>query len=320
LGGGVGYLVRKYGLTIDDLLAAEVVTADGEVLRLESNSHPDLFWAIRGGGGNCGVVTRFTFRLHEVGPMITGGLMFWGADRAADVFEAYQTVANSAPRELMTGFIVTTAPPAPFIPEEFHGKRGIGVLVCHSGRNPETDIEPLRKVGHPVADLVAPRPYVEQQQLLDDMEPKGFNQYWKTEYLPGLSPEYLETTLETGLTAASPHSYTITLQLGGAITDRATDDGAVGNRDAEFIAGVAAMWEDDGRDAEHVAWARDGWNRFKQFSTGGNYVNFQMPDDNSTRTAAAYGSNIQRLEGIKAAYDPDNFFRVNRNVSPVSPA
>ena len=163
------------------------MTADGKIREASRDQEPDLFWAIRGGGGNFGVVTRFTFRLHEVGPMITGGLMFWGADRAADVFEAYQTVANSAPRELMTGLIVTTAPPAPFIPEEFHGKRGIGVIVCHSGRNPEADIEPLRKVGHPVADLVAPRPYVEQQQLLDDMEPKGFNQYWKTEYLPGLS-------------------------------------------------------------------------------------------------------------------------------------
>jgi hypothetical protein len=218
----------------------------------------------------------------------------------------------------MTGMIVTTAPPAPFVPVEWHGKRIVAVLVCHSGRNPEPDIAVLRQVGSPVADLLAIRPYVEQQTLLNDMEPKGFNQYWKTGYMAGLADGYFDAFLDAGLRTLSPHSYAITLQLGGAIADRDPDDGAVGNRDACFVGGVSAMWENDGRDSEHIGWARDSWSRMMPFSTGGNYVNFQMPDEDSARTAAAYGSNFDRLRHIKSAYDPGNFFRINRNIAPAT--
>jgi FAD/FMN-containing dehydrogenase len=318
LGGGFGNLARRFGWAVDNLESVQIVTADGQIRVASADEHPDLFWAIRGGGGNFGVVTRFTFRLHDVGPNVFGGLLVWGVDRARDVFDAYREVAECAPRELMTGMIVSTAPPAPFVPVEWHGKRIVGVLVCHSGRNPEPDLSALRRVDSPVADLLAIRPYVEQQMLLNDMEPKGFNQYWKTGYMAELADGYFDAFLDAGLRTLSPHSYAITLQLGGAIADRDSDDGAVGNRDAQFVGGVSAMWENDGRDSEHIGWARDSWSRMMPFSTGGNYVNFQMPDDDATRTAAAYGSNFDRLRQIKSAYDPGNFFRINRNISPAA--
>jgi FAD/FMN-containing dehydrogenase len=317
LGGGFGNLCRRFGWAVDNLESVEIVTADGQIRTASRDLHPDLFWAVRGGGGNFGVVTRFEFRLHEVGPAVYGGLMVWPINAATGVMAAYREVTAKAPRELMTGMIFGSAPDAPFVPEPFHHKPIVGVLVCHSGRNPETDIAPLRRLA-PVLDMVAERPYVEQQMILNDMEPKGFNQYWKAEYLPGLADGYLETSHECSFGKTSPHSYTITLHLGGAIKDRDWDDGAVGNRNAEFVGGVASMWEEDGRDAEHIAWARDTWNRIKPFSTGGNYVNFQMPDDDAKRTAASYGTNITRLQAVKSAYDPHNFFRVNRNISPVS--
>jgi FAD/FMN-containing dehydrogenase len=318
LGGGFGNLSRRFGWSVDNLESVEIVTADGQIRTASRDLHPDLFWAVRGGGGNFGVVTRFDFRLHPVGPMVYGGLRIWPMGMAPQVVAAYRELVDRAPRELMSGMVFTSAPAAPFVPEAFHHKPVVGMLICHSGANPERDLAALKSAPPPALDLVADRPYVEQQMILNDMEPKGFNQYWKAEYLPGISPEYLETSLECSRGKLSPHSYTITLHLGGAIKDRDWDDGAVGNRDAEFIGGVASMWEEDGRDAEHIAWARDTWNRIRPFSTGGNYVNFQMPDDDEKRTAASYGTNITRLQAVKSAYDPHNFFRVNRNISPVS--
>ena len=318
LGGGFGNLARRFGWAVDNIEEVEIVTADGVIRTANQNQNPDLFWAIRGGGGNFGVVTRFTFRLHEVGPTIYGGLIAWGAERANDVLAVYQELSETAPRELMTGMVTSLAPPAPFIPEEWHGKPMIAMLVCHSGHEPESDLLAIRKLGSPIADLIAERPYVEQQTLLDDMEPKGFNQYWKAEYLTGASRDYLAASFDAGMRITSPHSYTITLQLGGAIGDRDHDDGAVGNRDAQFIGGIAAMWEDDERDDEHIAWARASFERIKPFSTGGNYVNFQMPDDDGRRTAAAYGTNYDRLKRVKREWDPYNLFRTNRNIAPES--
>jgi FAD/FMN-containing dehydrogenase len=317
LGGGFGYLARRFGWSVDNLESVEIVTADGQIRKASRDEHPDLFWAVRGGGSNFGVITRFTFRLHEVGPNVVGGLRIWSMEHARDVSMAFQELTDTAPRELTAGMVFTSAPPAPFVPVEWHFKPVVGMVVCHSGRNPARDLAVLDRLPAPLIDMVNERPYVEQQMILNAMEPKGFNQYWKAEYLPALGDGYLDTSMECALGKKSFQSYTITLQLGGAITDRAWDDGAVGNRNANFIGGVASMWEDDGRDEEHIGWARDTWSRIQPFSTGGNYVNFQMPDDDAQRTAAAYGSNFDRLQAIKSAYDPDNFYRVNRNISPV---
>ena len=315
LGGGFGYLTRRFGWAADNLEEVEIVTADGEIRIANRNINSDLFWAIRGGGGNFGVVSRFTFRLHEVGPTITGGLIAWGADRASEVLETYRQITESAPRELTIATMVLTAPPAPFVPEKWHGKPIVGMLVCHSGANAEAGLAPLRALGDPVFDLISEKPYVEQQSMTDEMEPKGLHQYWKTEYLPELSSEYLETFRESALKATSPLSFSVIFHIGGALNDQANDDGAVGNRDARFISGFSGVWDPSERPDEHIAWVRESWERIRSFSTGGNYVNFQMAEDGADRTAAAYGRNYERLQRIKAENDPHNLFRVNRNIS-----
>ena len=199
LGGGFGYLTRRFGWAADNLEEVEIVTADGEICTANRNVNSDLFWALRGGGGNFGVVSRFTFRLHEVGPTITGGLIAWGADRADEVLTTYREITDSAPRELTTAIEMLTAPPAPFIPEKWHGKLLVGILVCHVGVNAEADLAPLRALGEPVFDLISEKPYVAQQSMTDDMVPKGLHQYWKTEYLADLSTEYLETFRESAV-------------------------------------------------------------------------------------------------------------------------
>ena len=319
LGGGFGYLTRRFGWTVDNLEEVEIVTADGTVRTANRESDPDLFWAVRGGGGNFGVVTRFTFRLHDVGPAVTGGLIAWSADRAAEVLDTYHALTEDAPRELTAVAIIRHAPPAPFIPPEWHGRRVIGVLVCHSGSHPAADLEPLRALGDPVFDTVVARPYAEQQSLLDALDRKGNHQYWKTEYLPGLSKEYLDAFRTAALRLTSPLSFSVVFPIGGALNERAGDEGAVGNRDARFVSGFSGVWPpDDPRGDEHIDWVRSAWQAIRPFSTGGNYVNFQVAEDGPDRTAAAYGANLERLQRVKAAYDRDNLFRVNRNIMPAA--
>ncbi len=318
LGGGFGYLTRRFGWTVDNLEKVEIVTADGKIRIAGRDENDDLFWALRGGGGNFGVVTRFTFRLHEVGPTITGGLIAWDAQRAAEVLAVYRDLTTSAPRELTAAAVVLTAPPAPFVLQQWHGKPIAGMLVCHSGRNADADIAAVRALGDPVVDLITEKPYADQQSMLDDMEPKGLHQYWKAEYLSGLSSEYLDTFRDGALKATSPLSFSVIFHLAGALNDRDDDDGAVGNRDARFISGFSGVWPATDSPDGHVRWVRDAWESIRPFSTGGNYVNFQLADDDSARTADAYGNNYRRLQRVKAKFDPRNLFRVNRNISPAA--
>jgi FAD/FMN-containing dehydrogenase len=314
LGGGFGYLARRFGWTVDNLVEVEVVTADGQLRTANRDQHPELFWALRGGGGNFGVVTRFSFRLHRVGPTITGGPIWWSAERADDVLAAYRDLTESAPRELTAAAIVRLAPPAPFLPQVWHGKPIAGIQVCHSGANPDADLAPVRALGNPIVDLITPKPYVAMQSMLNAMEPKWLHRYWKAEFLPGLSSEFLGAFRSSALQVTSPLSQSIIFHLAGALNDHEDDDGAVGNRDAHYIGGFNATWPPGAPADPHVAWARAGWARIRPFSTGGNYVNFQLADDDTARTAAAYGGNYQRLQTVKATYDPDNLFRVNRNI------
>jgi FAD/FMN-containing dehydrogenase len=316
LGGGFGYLARRFGWTVDNLVEVEVVGADGQLRTASRDQHPELFWALRGGGGNFGVVTRFSFRLHEVGPTVTGGLMVWSAERADEVLAAYRDLTESAPRELTAAAIVRLAPPAPFLPQQWHGKPIAGIQVCHSGANPEADLAPVRALGNPIVDLVTPKPYVAIQSMLNAMEPKWLHRYWKAEFLPGLSSEFLDAFRSGALRVTSPMSQSIIFHVAGALNEHEDDDGAVGNRDAHYIGGFAATWPPGAPADPHVAWARDGWERIRPFSTGGNYVNFQLAEDDATRTAAAYGGNYRRLQRVKADYDPGNLFRVNRNIPP----
>jgi FAD/FMN-containing dehydrogenase len=311
LGGGFGYLTRRFGWAVDNLREVEIVTADGQIRTANRDTNADLFWALRGGGGNFGVVTRFTFLLHKVGPTITGGLTMWSAERIDDVLAIYRTLTESAPRELTAAVIVMFAPPAPFVPEEWHGKPVVTLLVCHSGPNPQADLAPVRALGDHVVDLIEERPYVAQQSMLDDTEPNGLHYYWKTEFVAGLSSEFLDTFREQALKMTPPLSNSVIFHIGGALNEHDMDDGAVGNRDAQYVMGFAGEWT-----PEHVAWVRQAWQAIRPFSTGGNYVNFQLAEDGDARTADAYGDNYRRLQQVKAQYDPGNLFRVNRNIRP----
>ena len=318
LGGGFGYLTRRFGWTVDNLAEVEVVCADGQLRTANRDQHPELFWALRGGGGNFGVVTRFSFRLHQVGPTITGGLTIWSAERAAEVLAAYRDLTESAPRALTAATIVRLAPPAPFLPQAWHGKPIVGIQVCHSGANAAADLAPIRALGNPIVDLTGPKPYVAVQSMLNVMEPKWLHRYWKAEFLPGLSSDFLDAFCGGALQVTSPLSQSIIFHVAGALNDHEDDDGAVGNRDAHYIGGFAGTWPPGAPADPHVAWVRRSWERIRPFSTGGNYVNFQLAEDDTDRTIAAYGKNYQRLQQAKADYDPDNLFRVNRNIAPAT--
>jgi FAD/FMN-containing dehydrogenase len=317
LGGGFGYLTRRFGWTVDDLEEVEIVTADGTVRRASRTEHDDLFWALRGGGGNFGVVTEFTYRLHEVGPQVTGGLMAWKADRAAEVLSTFRQLSDAAPRELTLVAVRRNAPPAPWVPADLHGTPIIIIVACHSGtaEEAEADLAPLRALGEPIADLVMVRDYAVQQTLLDATMPSGNHYYWKSEFVPALSDELLETYLAQfdGLTA--PANQITLFQVAGALSEHDEDDGAVGNRDAGFACVIQAMWTPDSPAADaNREWVRSAWTALRPFSTGGNYVNFQTDDEPEDRTAASYRDNLTRLRQVKATYDPDNLFRVNRNI------
>jgi hypothetical protein len=319
LGGGFGYLTRRFGWTVDGLLEVELVTPDGRVRRAAPDEHPDLFWALRGGGGNFGVVTSFVLRLHEVGPQVTGGLVAFEGARAAEVLDFYASFTARAPREVTAAITLRRAPPAPFLPAAIHGKPMVGIVVCHTGslEQARDDLAPLRALGAPVADLVTVRPYAEQQRLLDATQPKGLHYHWKSEYVSALPPALRAAAVARAGAQTSPVSQLVLFHLAGAIAEREPGDGAVGNRDAAYVCNVAGGWKgDDAAAPAHGAWVRETWEALRPFSTGGTYVNFQSGDEGDDRVRAAYGANYERLTRVKAAYDPGNLLRVNRNVSP----
>jgi pimeloyl-ACP methyl ester carboxylesterase len=317
LGGGLGYLTRRFGWTVDNLLGVEIVTADGQVRRASRHEHPDLFWAIRGAGANLGVVTSLTFRLHEVGPNVYGGIIGWPFERADEILRAYRTLAAEAPRELSVWMNLFRAPPAPFVPPEWRGRRICGMAVCYSGDPARTDevLAPIRAIGDPVVDLLGEQPYTQIQSNLDALEPKGKHYYWKTEYLAELSDEFLSTWRELAAECPTRETQMGILHLGGAIADHDADDGAVGNRDVRFACAALGIWDADEPGAETFPqWIRDAWERFKPFSTGASYINLQTADEGDDRIRATYGANFDRLVEVKQAYDPDNLFRSNRNI------
>jgi FAD/FMN-containing dehydrogenase len=319
LGGGFGYLTRRFGWTVDNLEEVEIVTADGQVRRAADDEHPDLFWALRGGGGNFGVVTRFTFRLHEIGPEVTAGVMVWDADEAAEVLPVYRELAEAAPRELALGVIIRFAPALPVIPERWHGKPVVVVVACHTGdpSRASGDLAPLRALGRPIAEAIGRKRYVEQQSMFDASQPKGLHNYWKSEFLPHLSDELLETFRRQDAGMASPMSMLWILQLGGALADQDGMSTPFGNRDADAILLAAGCWDPGVPDHEHeVAWVRSAWEALRPYSTGGNYINVQTAEDDDARLREAYRGSLDRLAKLKAAYDPDNLFRVNRNIAP----
>jgi FAD/FMN-containing dehydrogenase len=319
LGGGLGYLTRRFGWTVDNLLEVEIVTADGEVRRASREENADLFWGVRGAGANLGVVTRFVLRLHEVGPEVYGGLIAWPFERIDEILRAYRALTSEAPRELAVWLILLEAPPAPFVPERWHGEKICGMAVCYSGDLGEADqaLAPIRALGDPILDLLSEQPYAQVQSYLDDTEPKGNSYYWRTGYATELSDDLLATTRDLFAECPIPGAELGVLHVGGALNDHASDDGAVGNRDARYVIGANAMWEpgEPGSEA-YPEWIRDAWERVAPFSTGGNYINFQTADEDDLRIRQTYGANYDRLVEVKRKYDPENLFRSNRNVAP----
>ena len=318
LGGGFGYLTRRWGWTSDTVLGMDVVTADGRLVRAAGDENADLFWGLRGGGGNFGVVTGIDYALHPVGPEIVGGVVAWPADEAPRVLELYRTLAEAAPPELTLVAFIRPAPPAPWLPKEIHGKPIVALLACHSGSPEEAEkaVAPIKAFGRPVGDVLVRRPYAQMQTLLDATQPKGRRYYWKSEYLPRVEPALCEKVMEHAARIRSPHCAVILFQIAGALNEVAEDHSPVGNRGARYVLNIAGSWEHADDDAANVQWARDAWNDMRSFSTGGTYINFLTEDDGPERTHAALGRGLERLAQVKAKWDPQNVFRTNRNVRP----
>lgn len=317
LGGGFGYLARKHGLTCDNLLSADVVTADGNFLIASPTENEDLFWGIRGGGGNFGVVTSFEFRLHPLGPVL-GGRILYSLAKANEVLRFYRDWVAYEPNESFTIAAFLTAAKAPNLPERIHGTSVLAIIVCYAGpiEQGKRLLEPLRKFGPPEVDQVGVMPYTALQAMLDAANPPGFQNYWKAEYIKGMSDKTIETLVSFAARKASPMSKLLFAHLGGAISRVGEDETAYAYRNAPFLLNINAMWSDPTEKDKHIGWARDFWTAMQPFSAGGVYVNF-LSEEGEDRVKAAYSpKTYERLVALKNKYDPTNFFRLNQNIKP----
>ena len=318
LGGGLGWLMRRHGLAADNVLSADVVTADGDFVRAEAGTNDDLLWGIRGGGGNFGVVTSFQYRLHPVGPIVLAGILLHPAARAREVLRFYRDFIATAPDELTTIVVRRLAPPAPFLPEAVHGQPVVVIGVCHAGavEDGERVIAPLRSFGRPLVDVIRPTPYVSHQAMFDPTAPHGLGYYWKSEYVPTLSDALIDTLAEEVWPVATPESYTIIFHLGGAVGRHDPEGSAFEDRRAAHAVNIDAVWSDPARAPACVAWTRQLWEAVRPHSTGRVYVNF-LGEEGQDRVRAAYGdAKYERLRELKRKYDPTNFFRLNQNIRP----
>ncbi len=318
LGGGLGWLMRRHGLAADNVQSADVVTADGEYLRASDEEHPDLFWGLRGGGGNFGVVTSFEYRLHNVGPTVLAGVMLHHAAKAREVLRFYRDFIESAPNELTTIVVLRMAPPAPFFPPSVHGQPVVVIGACYAGSVDEGErvIAPLRRFGEPLVDLIQPTPYVSHQSLFDPTAPHGLGYYWKSEYVPLLSDALIDTLAERAWGVATPESYTIIFHLGGAVGQQDPGGSAFEDRRAAHAVNIDAVWSEPGQASACIAWTRELWEAVRQYSTGRVYVNF-LGEEGQDRVRAAYGeAKYERLRVLKRTHDPTNFFRLNQNIRP----
>ena len=319
LGGGFGYVSKRFGYTSDNVRSMTMVTAEGKLVRASEKENADLFWGLRGGGGNFGVVTDIEYELYPLGPEIVGGGIAWPAEMAPDVFALFDRVVADAPPELSVVGLMRVAPPAPWIDKSAHGKPIVAMFVCYTGRPEEGErlVAPLKAFGKPVGDILQRRSYVSQQSLLDATQPKGRRYYWKSEYMPRVGDDIYASVQQHAKGIVSPHSAVILFPMGGAIGKHPTDHSAVGNRDARWVFNIAAAWEKPEDDVANIEWARATWRDMKKYSTGGTYINFLTEEEGSERIEAAYGANYARLAKVKAAWDPQNMFRANKNVVPV---
>jgi FAD/FMN-containing dehydrogenase len=311
--------MRKHGLTVDNLLAADVVTADGERLRASEDEHPDLFWALRGGGGNFGVVTSFEFRLHPVGPNVLAGPIFWDASDVAEVLRFYRDFVRDAPDELGTVVRFGTAPPLPVIPENLHWRPVLMVGACYAGpiEDGERALRPLRASRSPLLDLIGPTPYAGFQSALDSTVVHGWNYYWKSTYLPELRDELIDVIAKHAFSCSSPRSYVAMFHMKGAVSRMAEGETAFGNRQPSHAITLDGVWRpgEDFGDGD-TAWAREFFAALGRFREGV-YVNFLAGDEEPDRIREAYGDSVyDRLADVKATYDPANVFHNNQNIRP----
>jgi FAD binding domain/Berberine and berberine like len=316
LGGGIGWLHRKHGLTIDQLLAATVVTADGEVLPASEAENPELFWGLRGGGGNFGVITDFEFRLNPLGPVLAGPI-FWLMEESPEVLRFYRDWISEAPNELMTIVIHRKAPPVDFVPRELHGRLVVAVVCCWSGDLDagEEFIRPLREFGSPVLDLCEPKPFTEHQEMFDPSFPHGRWYYMRSCDVAELTDEVIDITVEHSARIRSPLTSFPIWQLGGAIREVGDGDTAFNGRTSGHTFNITCSTEDAEGFAEERQWARDFWSALQPFHEGV-YVNFLM-EEGQDRIREAYGpTKLERLRSVKREYDPDNLFRLNQNIPP----
>ncbi|RVM01013.1 FAD-binding oxidoreductase [Sinorhizobium meliloti] len=318
LGGGFGWITRKFGLTIDNLLSADVVTANGELVRASPTEHRDLFWAIRGGGGNFGVVTAFEFRLHELGPEVLSGLVIHPFAEARSVLQQYRQALENAPDELTCWVVMRQAPPLPFLPAEWHGKEVVVLAMCYCGdlEAGEKAMAGLRAIGNPIADVVSPHPFVGWQQAFDPLLAPGARNYWKSHDFMELSDQAIGILTESIRQLPGPECEIFIAHVGGAAGRVAPEETAFPQRNSHFVMNVHGRWRDPAMDQACIDWARHLFEAAKPHAAGTAYVNF-MPEDEMDRVEAAYGANYGRLVEIKRHYDPLNLFRMNQNVRPI---
>ncbi len=319
LGSGSGWLERMYGVTCESLLSAEVVTADGNVVRASSDENPDLFWGLRGGGGNFGVVTEFEFLLHPVGPIITGGMLLYPRDRAAEVLRFYRDFMANAPDQVGGGAALLTAPPEAFVPEDMQGKPAMGIVFCYIGpvEDAEEAVRPLKEATSPVVDMVQPMPYVALQQMLDGGNPRGVHEYFKVDWLGDLPDEAIDIIIEQGENLPAPFGQIILAPMGGAVARTDASTMALNMPGAPWAYFCLAMWMDPAEDEGNTAWARGFAEAMSAYEVGSPYPNFIEPDEGVARLRSSYGpEKYERLVELKRQWDPENLFRLNQNISP----
>jgi FAD/FMN-containing dehydrogenase len=314
LGGGMGHLARRCGLTCDNLLSADVVTADGRLLGCDEARHPDLFWALRGGGGNFGVVTSFEYRLHPVADIL-GGPTFYPLD--GEIVQAYLQLLADSPDELNLVLVLALAPPAPFIPAPWHGRPVCGVMTCWSGPPQEDDEirDRLERLGPAVGQFLERMPYPTINTLFDDLLPFGLRHYWKGCFNQTLSEKAINEHVCFAASLPSPQSATMIFPIDGACHRVASQDTAFSYREARFATGIGATWEDPANDAANIAWTRAYYDALRPTALAGGYVNFAS-DDDAAQIQANYQHNYRGLVAVKRSYDPENLFRLNQNIRP----
>jgi FAD/FMN-containing dehydrogenase len=317
LGGGIGWIMRKHGLSIDQLVSVDLVTADGEFLQASADRNADLFWGVRGGGGNFGIVTEFEFRCVPLGPQVMAGPVFWPMVQSPEVLRFYRDWIADAPDELMTIVIHRMAPPLPFVPAELHGKPVVVVACCWAGDIEEGErfIRPLKKFGSPVLDACVPKPFLTHQAMFDPSFPAGRWYYFKSCDVAELSDEIIDITAEHSLQISSPLTTYPIWQMGGAVGRVGDDETAFNGRSAGFTYNIGGCTETSAGFDEEREWARDFWSALQPWHEGV-YVNF-LGNEGAERIQQSYGpKKYERLQSLKRKYDPDNFFRINQNIPP----